>query len=174
MPETDLLKGKHILIVDDEEDILESLLDLLDMCLVDTAPDFQTAEKFLAKNKYDAAIFDIMGVDGYKLLEIANQKAIPALMLTAHAMTPDNLIKSIQRGAAAYVPKDKMVDVEDFLIDLIKAKQAGHRKNGAWFSRLRPFFDRKFGEGWREKDREFWRDFDKNHMVSKDELEKLL
>jgi DNA-binding NtrC family response regulator len=174
MTDTDLLKGKSILIVDDEEDILESLTDLLEMCQVDIAPNFETAEKFLSKNRYDAAIFDIMGVDGYKLLEIANQKDIPALMLTAHAMTPDNLIKSIKRGAGAYVPKDKMVDIEDFLSDLIKAKQAGRHKDGAWFSRLKPFFDRKFGEGWREKDRAFWRDFDKTHLVSKEELEKLL
>ena len=174
MTDTELLKGKSILIVDDEEDILESLTDLLEMCQLDIAPDFETAEKFLAKNRYDAAIFDIMGVDGYKLLEIANQKDIPALMLTAHAMTPANLIKSIKRGAGAYIPKDNMVDIEDFLVDLIKARQAGHKKDGTWFSRLRPFFDRKFGEGWREKDREFWRDFDKTHVVSKDELEKLL
>jgi DNA-binding NtrC family response regulator len=174
MTDTDLLKDKRILIVDDEEDVLESLVDLLDICQIDSAPDFETAEKFLALNTYDAAIFDIMGVDGYKLLEIAGRKGIPALMLTAHAMTPDNLIKSIQRGAAAYLPKDKMVDIEDYLADLIKAKQAGHKKNGLWFSRLKPFFDRKFGEGWREKDREFWRDFDKTHLVSRDELEKLL
>ncbi len=170
----DLLKDKSVLIVDDEEDVLESLNDLLDMCRIDSAPNFETAEKFLSKNRYDAAIFDIMGVDGYKLLEIAIQKEIPALMLTAHALTPDSLIKSIKKGAGAYLPKDKMVDIEDYLVDLLKAKQAGRKRDGAWFSRLKPFFDRKFGEGWREKDREFWRDFDKTHMVSRDELEKLL
>ena len=174
MADLDLLKDKSILIVDDEKDVLESLIDLLDMCRIDTAPDFETAEKFLAINRYDAAIFDIMGVDGYKLLEIANQKKIPALMLTAHALTPDSLIRSIKKGAGAYLPKDKMVDIEDYLADLLQANKEGHKKHGTWFSRLKPFFDRKFGEGWQEKDPEFWRDFDKTHVVSKEELEKLL
>lgn len=173
MADTDLLKDKSVLIVDDEEDVLESLTDLLDMCRVDSAPNFETAEKFLAINRYDAAIFDIMGVDGYKLLEIAKQKGIPALILTAHALTPDSLIKSIKKGAGAYLPKDKMVDIEDYLVELIAAHKE-NRRNITWFSKLKPLFDRKFGEGWREKNRDFWRDFDKTHMVSKDELEKLL
>ena len=41
-----ILEGKRILIVDDEPDVLETLLELLDMCNIDTAPDFETAEKF--------------------------------------------------------------------------------------------------------------------------------
>ena len=65
----DILKGKRVLIVDDEPDILETLTELLDMCFTDTAPNFETAKKFLLKNEYDVAIFDIMGVKGYELLE---------------------------------------------------------------------------------------------------------
>ena len=37
----ELLAGKKILIVDDEPDILETLKEILDMCLVDSAPDFE-------------------------------------------------------------------------------------------------------------------------------------
>ena len=95
----DVLKGKRILIVDDEPDILETLAEILDMCLIDTAPDFETAQKFLNKNTYDLAILDIMGVRGYDLLELANERDIPALMLTAHAVSPDNLVRSIKGGA---------------------------------------------------------------------------
>jgi len=91
-----ILKDKKILIVDDEPDILETLMELLDMCLIDSAPDFETAKKFLSKNTYDAAILDIMGVRGYDLLQITTQKEIPALMLTAHALSPEHLIKSIK------------------------------------------------------------------------------
>ena len=54
-----ILDGKRILIVDDEPDILETLVEILDMCLVDSAPNFETAKKFLNKNKYDLAILDI-------------------------------------------------------------------------------------------------------------------
>jgi DNA-binding NtrC family response regulator len=174
MNDTNLLRNKQILVVDDERDIVESLVDLLEMCRVDTAADFETAQKYLAIYTYDAAIFDIMGVDGYQLLKIARQKNIPALMLTAHAMSPDNLIKSIKGGAHAYLPKDKMADIETYLIDLIKAKQNGRKHSKSWFSRLKPFFDQKFGHGWREKDRPFWQDFDKALVVSREELEEIL
>ena len=62
MQDNDILNVKRILIVDDEPDILETLEDLLDMCLIDSAPDFESAKKFLDKNPYDAAVLDIMGV----------------------------------------------------------------------------------------------------------------
>ena len=35
-----LLKGKKILIVDDEPDVLDQLIELLDMCRIDTASSF--------------------------------------------------------------------------------------------------------------------------------------
>ena len=37
------LKGKHILAVDDEEDILETIVEILDDSEVDTARDYPTA-----------------------------------------------------------------------------------------------------------------------------------
>lgn len=51
----DILKGKRVLIVDDELDILETLEDLLDMCLIDTAPNFESARKFLDHTTYDVS-----------------------------------------------------------------------------------------------------------------------
>ena len=171
-----ILEGKRILIVDDEPDILETLEEILDACLIDTAPDFETAKKFLDKNTYDAAILDIMGVRGYELLQIATQKDIPALMLTAHALSSENLIKSIKEGAQSYIPKDKIADITTFLKDILEARQKGIEKHGTWFARLKPFFDKKFGAGWREKDKEFWKEFDKAYTgpTSKEELEDIM
>jgi len=170
----DILKGKKILIVDDEPDVLEQLTELLDMCIVDTAPSFETAQKFLNKNTYDVAIFDIMGVRGYDLLELANQKDLPSLMLTAHALTPNNLVKSIKKGAQSYVPKEKISDVTTYLTDILKAREKGIEKHGTWFARLKQFFDKKFGPGWKEEHKEFWQEFDKTYLVSKEELEEML
>ena len=170
----DILKGKKILIVDDEPDILETLEELLDMCLIDTAPDFESAEKFLEKNRYDVAIFDIMGVRGYDLLQIASQKGVAVLILTANALSPDNLIKSIKEGAQSYVPKDKISDIHLYLEDILKAHQKGVEKQGNWFARLTPFFDKKFGADWMEKDKEFWKDFNQEYIISKEELEKMI
>jgi len=111
----EILKGKRVLIVDDEPDILETLVEILDMCFIDTAPNFETAQKFLNRNQYDLAILDIMGVNGYELLKMTNEKGIPALMLTAHAVNPENLVKSITGGARSYVPKDKISEIETYV-----------------------------------------------------------
>lgn len=173
MPD-DFLKGKKILIVDDEPDVLETLEELLDMCIIDTAPDFEKAKKFLDKYEYDVAILDIMGVRGYDLLKIAAQKGIPSLMLTAYALSPENLVRSIKGGAQSYIPKDQIANITTFLQDILEAREKRIEKQGNWFARLKPFFDKKFGAGWREKDKDFWKDFDENYRVTKEDLEKMM
>jgi len=148
-----ILKGKKILIVDDEPDVLETLKDLLDMCEIDTATDFESARLLLTQNRYDAAVLDIMGVKGYDLLEIANENRIPAMMLTAHALSPDNFAKSIMAGAKAYIPKEKMADIAVYLSDFLQA-QVAPGKPFKWFFRLKNFFESQFGKDWLEKYRE--------------------
>lgn len=159
----DLLKDRKILVVDDEPDILETVEELLDMCSLDTAASFEEAKKLLSNNQYDLAILDIMGVSGYDVLALARKKDIPALMLTAHALTPENLKESIQKGADSYIPKDELANLTDHVADVIKARISGKQGYGAWFSILKPFFDKSFGKGWRNKDRSFWNNFDEKY-----------
>jgi DNA-binding NtrC family response regulator len=174
MPADDMLKGKRILVVDDEEDILDTVVELLDMCEVDTASSFEGAKERLETNPYDAAVLDIMGVQGFDLLEIAVKKKVPALMLTAHGLNPDNLVGSIRLGAKSYIPKDRITDIDIFLKEIFLAKEQGIEKPGTWFARLSSFFDNRFGHGWKNKDKKFWDEFDRSYHVSKDELEKIL
>jgi len=160
-----ILENKKILIVDDEPDVLETMVDLLEMCHIDTAPDFETAEKFLYENFYDMAILDIMGVRGYDLLKIAKKRGTPTLMLTAHALNPDSLAKSMEGGAKAYIPKEKMPEIATYVADLLKAQQAGIQRPRSWFESLRSFFEQKFGRDWLDRYKEArekydWLDFD--------------
>ncbi len=55
-----ILRGKRVLIVDDEQDVLEFLTELLDMCKIDQATSFEEAKELLEKNFYHAAVLDIM------------------------------------------------------------------------------------------------------------------
>jgi len=158
-----ILENKKVLVVDDEPDILETLEELLYMCSVDTASTFEAAIDFLKTNTYDVAVLDIMGVKGYDLLEATNRMGIPSLMLTAHALTPDNLKLSIEKGADAYVPKDKLADISIFLEDVLTAREKGKKSNIKWFSLLEPMFDKLFGEGWKKTDKDFWNEFDEKH-----------
>ena len=155
MDDLAILKGKKVLIVDDEPDVLETLKDLLDMCIIDFARYFEDAKELLNKNTYDFAIFDIMGVKGYDLLEVANQKGLPALMLTAHSLNPDDFVNSIRGGAKAYIPKEKMSDIAIYVADLLKDYQEG-KKSIRWFKKLSTFFDKRFGDDWKENRKEFW------------------
>ena len=152
--------------VDDEIDVLETLEELLeDMFTVDIASSFEEAVSCLKNNKYDAAILDIMGVSGYDLLGATHALGIPTLMLTAHALTPDNLKKSIEMGADAYIPKDKMVDTGLYVQDVLTSRQDGRKTNFKWYYRLGPLFDEIFGDGWKDPETKFWEEFDKKHAA---------
>ena len=174
MAEDDILTGKKILAVDDEPDVLETLEELLPECDVETASSFESAKELLETKVYDVAILDIMGVRGFDLLQIASKKKIPALMLTAHGLNPDNLVGSIKLGAKSYIPKEKMSDIDIFLKDIFLAQKEKIEKSSNWFVRLNSFFDKRFGSGWQNKDKKFWEEFDKTFEISKDELEKIL
>ena len=159
MSEKSLIDDKRILIVDDEPDILETLAELLLMCDVVKATNFEEAKDLLETQYFDIAILDIMGVDGYALLEIANRREVVSVMLTAHALSPDNIVKSYKEGAASYVPKDEMVNITTFLNDILEAKEQGKSTWGRWFDRLGNYLDKKFGPDWKTDDKEFWDKF---------------
>lgn len=157
MTEKDVLYGKRVLIVDDEPDVLDTLELLLPTCDVKKATTFEEANDLLENTLFDFAILDIMGVNGYKLLEICNEKKVPAIMLTAHALSPDYIIKSYKEGAASYLPKDEMDKITTFLTDIIEAKQKGKSSWWNWFTRLGGYMDYKFGPDWESGDRDFWK-----------------
>jgi len=151
-----ILKGTRILIVDDEEDILETLTELLDMCKVDRASTFEQAKELLETNIYHVAILDIMGVRGYDLLDIAKKRGIPSLMLTAHALSKDNLKKSFEKGASYYVPKDEINKIDVFVADILLAQEQNKNVMVKWYERLSGFCDRRFGPNWKDEDPDFW------------------
>jgi DNA-binding NtrC family response regulator len=152
-----LLKGKMVLIVDDESDVLDQLTELLDMCRIDTASSFEEGKRLLENESYDIAVLDIMGVKGFELLSIANKQNIPALMLTAHALSEESLKKSAEEGASYYAPKDEIDKIDLFIADVLEAKEKNKSPWDRWFERLGSFYDKRFhGTNWREKEREFW------------------
>jgi hypothetical protein len=130
------LNNKRVLAVDDEPDILETLKEQLDEfpgLLLDTATDYET---------------------GFDLLNAAVSLGFPTVMLTAHALSVEALKKSIQMGARAYIPKDKMGDLVPFLEDvLVLSYRPGWKRV---FERLGGFFSTTFGKDWQKKEKAFW------------------
>jgi len=160
MAENTLLDGKRVLAVDDEQDVLDTLVDLLPMCELVTAPSFEKAKELLESQPFDLVILDIMGVDGYGLLEIATRKNIPAVMLTAHAWSPDNLVRSIKEGAVSYLPKEELTNIIDYLTDVLTAKKEGRDPWKSWHDRLPvSYFEKRWGAAWKDNDKQFWETF---------------
>jgi CheY-like chemotaxis protein len=146
----DPLKDKVVLIVDDEPDVLETVAEELDTSVVHKALDFATAREYLLSYTYDVVILDIMGVNGFELLKIAVSRGLPAVMLTAHALTPEALKKSIKLGAVSFLPKERISELRGFLEEVVLG---GDRP--LWirfFDLLSSYFNKRFGPDWKEKD----------------------
>lgn len=175
MPEQEsLLKNMRILAVDDEQDVLETIEDILGEALVDRAGDYASASEKIKKNRYDLAILDIMGVDGLTLLEEAVAQNIPAIMLTAHAINPETLMASIRKGAISYLPKETLADLDRTIEALLAAHRRGDPPWKLLFDKLGGYFDERFGQGWQDKERRFWTEFSRTYQVGRGIQQRLL
>ena len=164
---TERIRGLRILAVDDEPDILETIVDVLDGATVDCAGSYQEAidlltpdeSKVPAIGKYDLAVLDIMGVDGLSLLTTTVNERIPTVMLTAHAMNPQTLKASILNGALSYLPKEELSNLDDHISDVLDAVEKGQSTWHRLFMRMGRFFERAYGPAWISDDPEFWRNY---------------
>ncbi len=169
-----ILNGKRILAVDDEPDVLDTLEDLLGDTpglVLDRAGDYDSAYGLIRSWSYDIVILDIMGVRGFDLLNAAVHLGIPAVMLSAHAVSPWSVRQSLELGARAFIPKEKMADIGRFLEDVLSLSHRGAIRR--MFDRLGGFFNMKFGPGWQTSEKEFWDrvvsgDFDPRPVILKD------
>ena len=78
MADASLLEGKIVLLVDDEPDVLDTLEDLLSMCEVVKCTNYKAARDYMGTQYFDMTVLDIMGVEGYDLLDIAVGRNITA------------------------------------------------------------------------------------------------
>ena len=153
------LEEKIILVVDDEPDVLETVGEILDMCLLYKAKSYEEGLEYLRGYTIDIAILDIMGVNGFELLKRSVDKGIPTVMLTAHALTPEALKKSMKLGAVTFLPKEKISDLQAFLEEVVLG--GGKAIWAKFFDLLGAYFDKRFGPDWKEKDR-FFKDFEES------------
>jgi CheY-like chemotaxis protein len=155
------LNLKRILAVDDEEDVLtvleEEIIDAYPECHFDKATSYDLAMEMLASWTYDLVILDIMGVRGFELLDYAVSKDFPVVMLTAHALSPEALKRSVECGARAYLPKEKLGEIVPLLEDVLKHDYLPGWKR--FFEKLGGFFSARFGPNWQKAEEQFWNEF---------------
>jgi DNA-binding NarL/FixJ family response regulator len=165
MDSTSLLKDKVVLIVDDEVDVTDTVGEVLDMCYIRKANDYDTARQLLLSYTFDIVILDIMGVNGFDLLKLSVKRGFPTVMLTAYALTPEALEKSIKLGAVSFLPKEKMSDLDEFLADVVL--KGGQPVWGKLFDKLGDFFNKHFGPDWKQRNR-FFEEFEQSLKQSKE------
>jgi len=108
---------------------------------------------------FDIVILDIMGVNGFELLKLSVKRGFPTIMLTAYALTPEALEKSIRLGAVSFLPKEKMSELDDFIADVVL--KDGQPVWAKLFDNLGGFFNKHFGPDWKQRN-EFFEEFEKS------------
>ncbi len=150
MRDPEILQGKRILAVDDEPDIREVVSEMLPDCEVTTAANYEEACKLMEQDSYDLVLLDIMGVNGFALLELGRERNLPCAMLTAHAVTVESINRAVRLGAVSFLPKDELSKLPELVAEILEDVAAGKSHWKRLFDRLGPFFRRRLGLAWED------------------------
>ena len=111
------LAGKHLLVVDDEQVICQTISDVTQKhgCIVDMARDGRQAQALLRQSKYDLVISDIKlpFANGYEIFATAKEQDpdLPVILMTAFGYDPNHsIVRANREGLAAVLYKPFKVD----------------------------------------------------------------
>jgi len=150
-----ILEEKKILVVDDEPDVLETVSNILDSSKIVTADNFDEALALIAPGAFDLVILDIMGVNGFALLEACRKKKLPAAMLTAHAINVESLNLAVKLGAVSFLPKEELDRLPELIAEILEGLEQGQTHWQKLFVRLDKFFKERLGINWEEDKSKF-------------------
>jgi hypothetical protein len=95
-------------------------------------------------------------------------------MLTANAMNPESLMQSIKKGAISYLSKEHLSELDTLINELMGEQSKGKPAWKLLFEKLGNHFNQRFGKNWKDDNKDFWNDFEKNWQVSRGIQERLL
>jgi len=112
-----LLKGKKVLVADDEEAIRETMSEVLASygCVVESARDGSEAVSMLRERQYDVVLSDIKmpHQDGYEVFQATKERNpdCPVILMTGFGYDPNHsIIRARREGLAAVLFKPFKVD----------------------------------------------------------------
>ena len=150
-----ILEEKRILVVDDEPDVLETVTDLLESSQVVTAGSFEEARQKIAEESFDLVLLDIMGVNGFALLEACRAAKLPAAMLTAHALNIESLNLAVRLGAISFLPKEELHRLPELVAEIFDGLEQGKTHWKKLFQRLGHLFKERLGILWEDESSKF-------------------
>lgn len=156
------LKGRRVLAVDDEPEILDIVQEELEGygVEVDRATSYGEGAQKVLSSSYDLVLLDIMGVEGFELLQQAVARKLPVIMITAHALSPETLKRSVELGARAYLPKDCLGQLVPFLEDVLTSDY--HNGWKRVLAKLGGSFRKRFAPQWTKSEKDFFHKFEKD------------
>ena len=119
----------------------------------DRGSTYEVAIQRMSSLTHDLIALETMGARGLELVGHASAKGMAAVMSTAHALRSNNMKKSTERGAHAYLRKDRPGRIIPFL-EAVMTLACGP----AWKSlpmRLGKEFGKRFGPEWRRSENAF-------------------
>ena len=160
-----VLDGKRILAVDDEPDVLEVLKEEI----MSAAPEvpFRDGHHLRAGDRscwrrghttFSSSISWVFAALTSCRAPPVRDYPIPTVMLTAHAFSPDALKKSIELGARAYLPKERLGAMVPFLEDVLTYEYGPVWKR--LLKEVEGVFSKEWGPYWRKPNDAFWKEFE--------------
>lgn len=150
-----ILVGKRILVVDDEPEVIDVVEESLPSCKIVRAGSFDEARALITTEAFDLVILDIMGVNGFALLETCRENKLPAAMLTAHAVNRESLNTAAKLGAVSFLPKEELQNLPELVAEILEDLQQRRTHWAHLFKRLRPFFEERLGVLWEQDKSKF-------------------
>ena len=167
MTTSQILRDKLVLAVNEDEDVLEIIEEELSFetanATLHTATTFENARQYLVSYTYDLALLDIWGSRGFDLLEIAHNANIPVVILTTHMFSVEDLKKSVEFGARACLPLEKLGSLIPFLEDVLKFDHQSPWER--MLDQVGKLFTKRFSSDWRKSQIEFWPGFEKGLTI---------
>lgn len=152
-PEASSLRGKSILMVDEEPALLEFLETEIRHAFpslrIQTAATYGEATTLLGSWTYDLVLFDITGTQGFDILTQAVNRPypIPALMLNAEALPPASLERALALGGHRCLSRENVRQIVPFVDGMMKGNHEALWRRMLHPVRRQPGLPFRFAEG---------------------------
>ncbi|MBT8342585.1 MAG: universal stress protein [Desulfatitalea sp.] len=117
-----MLDGLSILLVDDDPDVMESVENVLDMCIVYKASDANTAFKFLQRRSFDIVLLDVAGVNGWEILKLSVDKGFLTVIFTSQIQM-DKDFDIAGHNCVGFLLKENISELKDYLKAMVIGKR---------------------------------------------------